>query len=49
MTTKYVEDSNVKQPAVALFGALGWKTYNAYNQFAGATGSLLLRKDLRVK
>lgn len=40
----YTEDSLVEQPAVALFGTLGWKTCNAYNEFAGAAGSPLLRE-----
>ena len=45
MTTgSYTEDSLVEQPAVALFRELGWTTYNAYNEFAGAAGSPLLRE-----
>lgn len=40
----YTEDSLIEQPAVALFAELGWKTHNAYNEFAGVAGSPLLRE-----
>ena len=40
----YTEDQLVGQPAIGLFAALGWTTYNAYNEFAGAAGSPLLRE-----
>lgn len=40
----YDEDSLIEQPAVELFNALGWETYNAYQEFDREGGSLLLRE-----
>jgi len=36
----YSEDALVEQPAIALFGALGWKTINAYGEFDHGTSIL---------
>ena len=36
----YSEDALVEQPAVALFGQLGWQTVNAYHEVLGAGGTL---------
>lgn len=36
----FTEDSLVEQPAIELFGALGWTTVNAYAEKLGSSGSL---------
>lgn len=41
MVGKYSEDSLVEQPAIGLFGALGWKTVSAMEETFGPTGTLL--------
>jgi type I restriction enzyme R subunit len=37
---KFTEDQLVEQPAIALFGELGWKVLNAYHEELGADGTL---------
>ena len=32
MATGYTEDSLIEQPAIALFGQLGWETANCFNE-----------------
>ena len=36
----FSEDAAVEQPAIALFGELGWDTANCYTETYGPTGSL---------
>ncbi len=36
----YSEDQLVEQPAIALFGALGWQTVSAMEELFGPTGTL---------
>ena len=36
----FTEDAIVEQPAIALFGELGWDTANCYTETYGPTGSL---------
>jgi len=44
MVVGYQEDDLIEQPAVDLFSKLRWEVYNAYNEFAEAGGSPLLRE-----
>ena len=54
--SKFSEDQLVEQPAIALFGELGWVTVNAYKETFGAGGTLgrehqgevVLTRSLRV-
>ncbi|MEI6501386.1 MAG: hypothetical protein WCP21_10230, partial [Armatimonadota bacterium] len=41
----YSEDSLVEQPAIALFGEMGWETVNALHEFEVAGGSPLGRDN----
>ena len=36
---EYTEDTLVEQPAIALFGDLGWETANLYNEWTGGKSS----------
>ena len=38
--TQYSEDALIEQPAIALFGELGWHTVNARNETLGVSGTL---------
>jgi hypothetical protein len=40
MTSSYSEDILVEQPAIALFGGLGWETVNCYHETFGPYGNL---------
>jgi type I restriction enzyme, R subunit len=41
MTNPYTEDSDVEQPAIALFAQLGWETLaNCYHETLGIQGTL---------
>lgn len=44
MAGAYTEDALIEQPAMELLQCLGWKTYNAYNEFGAAGSSPLLRE-----
>ncbi len=37
---EYSEDALIERPAIALFGALGWETANAFHETFGAGGTL---------
>jgi type I restriction enzyme R subunit len=40
----YSEDELIEQPAIALFGELGWETADCYHEFEQAGGSPLGRE-----
>jgi len=44
----YSEDALVEQPAIELFGTLGWTPINAYNETFGPTGTLGRETDQEV-
>lgn len=44
----YSEDTLVEQPAIALFGELGWQTANLYYEWAGGKSSLGRETDHEV-
>ena len=35
MPPAYTEDALIEQPAIALFGELGWETANCFHEFEG--------------
>src|SRR5436305_1159235 len=39
-TKGYSEDELIEQPAITLFGELGWETANCYHERLGANGTL---------
>ena len=44
----YSEDALIEQPAIELFGKLGWKTANVYHETFGPAGTLGRETDQEV-
>ena len=47
--SNYSENSLVEQPAIALFGELGWETASCFHEFEQAGGSPMTRAPLLPK